>query len=107
MDRRLAGHRNNFILHRLGPEGDHHGRSETLKQYRQERSQADAGRVDIASDRMGNNRLQGDDQSNVRNQRQAVPDIRDEADGVIESFQKMDEDAHARKNLGKSERTEN
>jgi hypothetical protein len=62
--------------------------------------------VDIASDRMGDNRLQGDDQSNVRNQRQAVPDVKDEADGVIESFQKMDKDARARMGLGKSERTE-
>ena len=43
---------------------------------------------DIAQDKMGNNQLQGNDQAQVRNQRQAVPDEKQETDGVIESFEK-------------------
>ena len=31
---------------------------------------------DLAQDKMGNNALQGNDQSNTRNQRQAVPDVK-------------------------------
>ncbi len=56
---------------------------------------------DLAADRMGNNQLQGDDQTKVRNQRHAVPDVKQEADGVIESFEKLDKDERARRDLGK------
>lgn len=63
-------------------------------------------RADLASDEMGNNSLQGDDQANVRNQRHAVPDVKTEADGVIESFEKLDKDKRAREDLGKGNRTQ-
>ena len=35
-------------------------------------------RSDIASDEMGRNSLQGDDQANIRNERQEVPDVKTE-----------------------------
>jgi hypothetical protein len=62
--------------------------------------------TDIASDRMGRNSLQGNDQENVHNQRQAVPDAKQETDGVIESFEKLDKDKRAREDLGKGNRTD-
>ena len=58
-------------------------------------------RSDLASDEMGNNRLQAKDQSDVHNQRKAVPDVKQETDGVIESFQKLDKDERAERDLGK------
>lgn len=58
-------------------------------------------RSGLASDEMGNNRLQAKDQSSVRNQRKAVPDVKQETDGVIESFQKLDKDERAERDLGK------
>ncbi|WP_370321253.1 hypothetical protein [Oricola sp.] len=61
-------------------------------------------RSDIASDEMGRNSLQGDDQANIRNERQAVPDVKTETDGVIESFRKLDKDVRAREDLGKGNR---
>jgi len=61
-------------------------------------------RSDIASEEMGRNSLQGDDQANVRNQRQAVPDVKTETDGVVESFRKLDKDVRAREDLGKGNR---
>jgi len=61
-------------------------------------------RSDIASEEMGRNSLQGDDQENVRNERQAVPDVKTETDGVIESFRKLDKDKRAREDLGKGNR---
>jgi hypothetical protein len=51
------------------------------------------GRTDettLADDRMGNNRLQGNDQKSVRNQRHAVASEGDETEGVIESFENLD-----------------
>ncbi|HEX2020867.1 MAG TPA: hypothetical protein VGO17_18200 [Aurantimonas sp.] len=62
--------------------------------------------TDIASDRMGRNSLQGNDQESVHNQRQAVPDAKQETDGVIESFEKLDKDKRAREDLGKGNRTD-
>lgn len=62
-------------------------------------------RSDIASGEMGRNSLQGDDQANVRNERHAVPDVKTEADGVIESFRKLDKDVRAREDLGKGNRS--
>jgi len=60
---------------------------------------------DLAQDKMGDNSLQGDDQANVRNQRQAVPDVRQKPDdGVVESLEKMDKDVRAEKELGKGAR---
>jgi hypothetical protein len=60
---------------------------------------------DLASERMGRNSLQADDQGNVHNQRQAVPDVRTEADGLLESFAKLDKDERARTDLGKGNRS--
>jgi hypothetical protein len=61
--------------------------------------------TDIASERMGRNKLQGDDQANVHNERQAVPEVKQETDGVIESFKKMDKDHRAEADLGKGNRS--
>ena len=61
--------------------------------------------TDLAQDKMGDNSLQGNDQANVRNQRQAVPDVKQDADGsVIESLEKMDKDVRAEEELGKGAR---
>ena len=64
-------------------------------------------RTDLASDVMGDNALQGNDQANVRNQRHAQPDARQNADGVIESFEKLDNDVRAERDLGKGNRDSN
>ena len=61
--------------------------------------------TDLAAERMGRNKLQGDDQSNVHNERQAVPDVKQDTDGVIESFEKLDKDKRARDDLGKGNRS--
>ena len=61
--------------------------------------------TDIASERMGRNKLQGDDQANVHNERQAVPDVTQETDNVIESSKKIDKDYRAKKDLGKGNRS--
>lgn len=60
---------------------------------------------DIAQDKMGNNQLQGNDQAQVRNQRQAVPGEKQETDGVIESFEKLDKEVRAERDLGKGNRS--
>lgn len=49
----------------------------------------------LDSDRMGRNSLQGDDQRHVRNEREALPDEREEADGIEESFEKLDKERRA------------
>ncbi|UOM35917.1 hypothetical protein [Acuticoccus sp. I52.16.1] len=60
------------------------------------------GETDIAGDVMGNNRLQGDDQLNVHNQRQAVPDAKLTADAdPVESARLQDKDARAEAELNK------
>lgn len=57
---------------------------------------------ELASDIMGNNRLQGDDQAHFRNERQAVPDTKLEPDeGPVESARMLDKDERARAELGK------
>lgn len=61
--------------------------------------------ADIAQDKMGDNSLQGNDQSNVRNQRQAVPDVKQTPDdGVAETLEKIDKDVRAERDLGKGAR---
>lgn len=60
---------------------------------------------DLAQDKMGDNSLQGNDQANVRNQRQAVPDVKQEPDkSVVESLEKMDKDVRAERELRKGAR---
>ncbi|MCO6389355.1 hypothetical protein [Aliihoeflea sp. 40Bstr573] len=61
--------------------------------------------TDLASERMGRNKLQGDDQANVQNERRAVPDVTQETDDVVESFEKLDKDKRAREDLGKGNRS--
>lgn len=58
-------------------------------------------RSDLASDEMGDNKLQGEDQEKVRNQRKAVPDVKQEPDDVLESFEKLDKEERAKRDLGK------
>lgn len=53
--------------------------------------------TDIAQRRMGDNQLQGNDQEDVRNQRHAVPDVKPDAEGVVESFENMDPAVRARR----------
>jgi hypothetical protein len=62
---------------------------------------AETTEADLANDRMGRNSLQGNDQENVRNQRKAVPDVKQDPDEVVESFEKMDKDERARRDLNK------
>ena len=60
---------------------------------------------DFAQQKMGRNSLQGDDQSNVRNQRHAVPEPREDADdGVIETLEKSDKNVRAKREFGKGRR---
>lgn len=62
--------------------------------------------TDLASDIMGRNRLQGDDQENVHNERQARPDTKDEADAdPVESAKMLDKDERARRELSKGARS--
>lgn len=61
--------------------------------------------TDLASERMGRNKLQGNDQANVPNERKAVPDVKQETDGVVESFEKLDKNKRAHEDLGKSNRS--
>lgn len=63
------------------------------------------GESDIADERMGRNSLQGNDQTQVRNERQAAPGANVEADDVIESFEKLDKDRRAESDLGKGNRS--
>ncbi len=60
--------------------------------------------ADLAQDKMGRNSLQGDDQSNVHNERRAVPGVRKEADDLMETFEKSDKDVRAKRDLGKGRR---
>lgn len=62
--------------------------------------------TDLADRLMGDNALQGEDQEAVRNQRQAVPDVRGEADeSVIDTLEKSDKDVRAERELGKGRRS--
>ena len=55
---------------------------------------------DIASDIKNTNRLHGEDQDRG-SQRQAQADAKGETDGLIESFEKLDKDVRAERDLGK------
>ena len=58
---------------------------------------------DLASDLKGNNSLQGDDQLSVPSGRRAQADAKGETDGLIESFEKLDKDVRAKRDLGKKD----
>lgn len=45
---------------------------------------------DLGQEIQGNNRLQGNDQVSVRNQRRTMPEENEETEGVVESFERMD-----------------
>jgi hypothetical protein len=77
----------------------------THKDVRNTTDGATITRTDLAQDIMGRNALQGDDQSRVRNQRQAQADVKQDTDGVIESFEKLDKDVRAETDLGKGNRS--
>ncbi len=59
------------------------------------------GESDFAAQRMGANRLQADDQTNVRNERHSMPLEKPAADDMDESFRKLDKDVRARTDLNK------
>lgn len=65
----------------------------------------DLAEADLANRKMGDNKLQGNDQLSVRNQRHAVPDVKQEADDVIDSLEKLDKDERAPRDLGKGNRS--
>jgi len=65
----------------------------------------DLTEADLANRKMGDNKLHGNDQLSVRNQRHAVPDVKQEADDVIDSIEKLDKDERARRDLGKGNRS--
>ncbi|HEY8577725.1 MAG TPA: hypothetical protein VIL88_15470 [Devosia sp.] len=60
---------------------------------------------DLASDIKNNNSLQGENQNDHFNQRQAQADAKGETDGLIESFEKLDKDVRAEQDLGKGNRS--
>lgn len=70
---------------------------------KQDRSNTNIDETDLAQDKMGDNDLQANDQRNVQNQREAVPEVKKETDGVVESFEKMNKDVRARRDLGKKD----
>jgi hypothetical protein len=60
---------------------------------------------ELSSEIQGKNKLHGDDQNNRVNQRQAQPEARPDTDGLLESFEKMDKDVRAERDLGKGNRS--
>ncbi|MEQ8307421.1 MAG: hypothetical protein RIA09_12715 [Hoeflea sp.] len=68
-------------------------------------SNTDLTETDLAQDKMGRNSLQGDDQANTVNQREAVAEVKQEPDeGVVDSLEKRDKDKRAKTDLGKGAR---
>ena len=80
------------------------GKNPTKRSRPATASRVDTTRTDLAQDIMGRNSLQGNDQSNVRNQRQAQANVKLATDGVIESFEKLDKNVRAETDLGKGNR---
>lgn len=64
----------------------------------------DVSETDLANDKMGDFGEQGHDQDALSNERDALPDAKQEADDVIESFEKLDKDVRAQEDLGKGRR---
>ena len=60
---------------------------------------------DLASDLKNNNSLQGENQNDHFNQRQAQADELGETDGILESFEKLDKNVRAERDLGKGNRS--
>lgn len=59
---------------------------------------------DFAADKMGRNSLQGDDQRHVRNQRHDQAEATSQEDDVLGSFEKLDKEVRAEKDLNKGRR---
>jgi hypothetical protein len=58
--------------------------------------------AELGNEVMGDNKLQGDDQQNVHNERHVTPDAKLEPDsGPVESARMLDKDERARAELGK------
>ena len=68
---------------------------------RGERSASQLTDTDFASDKKGDNQLRANDQLNEPSERKAVPDVKKDTDGLIESFEKLDKDVRAERDLGK------
>ena len=49
--------------------------------------------TDLAADKMGNNRLQGDDQEKVHNERHAQAEVTTETDSIMEGLKRKDRTA--------------
>lgn len=56
---------------------------------------------DLASDLKGKNSLQGEDQRRHRSQREAAAEATGDTDGLMESFEKLDDEVRAKRDLGK------
>ena len=56
---------------------------------------------DLAAELKGRNSLHGEDQRRNRNERQAQADAKGSTDGLMESFEKLDKDVRAERDLGK------
>ena len=59
---------------------------------------------DLASDIMGKNKLHGDNHNEHVNQRQAQAEAKSDTDDLLESFEKLDKDVRAKRDLGKGNR---
>jgi hypothetical protein len=98
-----------FASARLEPRADHAVGPQQRRSIMKDRKQ-DPSKLrepDFDSDRMGRNSLQGDDQESVRNERQTMPDEREQADDMEESFRKLDKDARARLDMNKGATRDN
>jgi hypothetical protein len=63
---------------------------------------SDLTESDFANEKMGHNKMQGDDQRNVPRQRHAVPGVKTKADAdPNETMEKTDKNVRARRDLGK------
>lgn len=56
---------------------------------------------ELAADLKGKNRLHGEDQLRNNNERQAQAEAKGETDDLLESFEKLDDDVRAERDLGK------
>src|SRR5690606_16571584 len=94
-----------FALQSESEEAEMTGKDEDRKQN-DERADTERqlGQTDFAQAEMGRNSLQGNDQSDIRNERRATPSTKPEADDVLDSFRKLDKDVRAREDLGKGAR---
>lgn len=56
---------------------------------------------DLAADLKGRNSLQGENQLRNNNERQAQAEAKGDTDDLMESFEKLDDDVRAERDLGK------